>query len=264
MLSHLPLLKAVAAPKSRLAARRALLFLLLIAVAESVSLFDIIASAFMHALLIVLMLALYLRGKGETGRLLLALVLIPLLRLLSMTMPIPALSPLYWQLLIGLPALLAIFRVAGVANFTPGQLGLQWRHRRLQLVIAISGFLLSAPAYIFLRPEPLIDSFQPGEVLLASFILLLFSGFMEELLFRGVLQQLAREVFGREGFLFAWLCYTVTLIGNSTVSPLYLPFMAMTALFFGYWVELTGSLWGAVLAHTFLNIGLFLIFPFVL
>ena len=87
------------------------------------------------------------------------------------------------------------------------------------------------------------------------------TGFVEEFIFRGVLQRTAMEVFGRWGIIYVSLLFAVMHIGF--LSLIDVTFVFAVALFFGWVVKKTGSLFGVTLAHGITNIILYLIAPFL-
>jgi membrane protease YdiL (CAAX protease family) len=93
--------------------------------------------------------------------------------------------------------------------------------------------------------------------LLAAFLLLVTTGFVEEVIFRGVLQRSAVQVFGGWGLVDVSLLFAVAhWIHNSLIDIVY---VFVIALFFAWVVKKTGSLFGVTLAHGIANIVLFLV-----
>lgn len=68
----------------------------------------------------------------------------------------------------------------------------------MQLAIALIGIPLGLMEYSILRPEPIIPQLTPGAVVTASVILIIFTGFTEELTFRGVMKRATDDLFGVE------------------------------------------------------------------
>jgi len=132
----------------------------------------------------------------------------------------------------------------------------------LQLTIALSGVVLGFIEYLILKPKPLIYSLNLETVLFAGIILVISTGFAEELLFRGILQKNAEKILGRLwGLLYVSILFTALHIGwNSTLDLL---FVFSVALFYGYAFQKTGSLFGITLSHGISNSFLFLIMPFI-
>jgi membrane protease YdiL (CAAX protease family) len=220
-------------------------YLSAIAAAEGIAIFvGPVAGVICHAFLIPMLLA-----------------LAPLLRLFSFAMPVRDVPPIFWYGLIGAPLLLAALLTARQLGYSADQLGLTLRSPLAQLAIAFSGLPLSMLAFWLLRPEPIV---KDGNILLlASGVLLLtiFTGFLEEFIFRGLLQYAVTDVFGTAGLFYSVALFTVLYLG--TLSLPYILLMALLGLFFSWCVQKTGSIWGVVVAHSIFSVGLLLIWPLI-
>jgi membrane protease YdiL (CAAX protease family) len=115
--------------------------------------------------------------------------------------------------------------------------------------------------YLILRPEPLILALRWQEVIVPALILLVATGFVEELAFRGVMQRSAQAL-GSWGWIYIAVVFSVLQIGH--LSALHWLFVLAVALLFGWIVKRTGSILGVSLSHGLINVCLFLIFPFVI
>ena len=114
--------------------------------------------------------------------------------------------------------------------------------------------------YLILRPEPIVSELTWGKVLLAVFVLGVGTGLVEEFVFRGVVQRASMEALGRWGLPYvAFLFAILHLIHHSAVD---IVLVFAIALFFGWVVNKTGSLFGVILSHGITNIVLYLIIPF--
>ncbi len=229
-----------------------------------------IPTAICDAIIILMLLGDYatLDEQVSYRRLLPALALLPLLRLLSLTMPVREIPQLYWYAMIGIPLLLAAIVATRTLELSWSDLGLSFTSRGrfmwlYQVTIAASGVPLSFAAFWLVpRPQPLPTTFTGLDLILAPIILFLFTGFAEEIIFRGILQQTARQVLGPFSTVYSSVLFAVMYIGS--LSPAYVIFIGLVGLYFGWCVYRTGSLWGVVLAHSLLNIGVLLIWPFIL
>ena len=115
--------------------------------------------------------------------------------------------------------------------------------------------------YFLLAPEPMVIELTWREVWLPALIFLFCTGFVEEFIFRGVLQRTATEVFGSWwGIIYVSLLFAVLHMGF--ISWIDIVFVFAVALFFGWVVKKTGSLFGVTLAHGITNILLYLVVPF--
>jgi membrane protease YdiL (CAAX protease family) len=223
---------------------------------------NLLVSLVYSMILLVILLAQYVMMRPASYRQLLpALALVPLMRILSLVMPVRFVPAIYWYVLINLPLLLAIFLAAQLLRATPRELGLRMRAWPTQLAIAVVGVPLGLAAFLILRPAPLVrlSTLDAPHLVSGAAILLVFVGFTEELLFRGLLQREAEVVFGRLGLAFSSLLFAIMYIGSQSVG--YVLFMGLVGLFYGWCVRRTGSIWGAALSHGLLAIGLVLIWP---
>lgn len=210
-----------------------------------------------HALLIVALLAHYVYSEGARyQRLLPALALVPILRVLSMVMPVRFLPEPFWYALIGLPLLVAVLLAAQLLALGPGELGLHARGWPRQLLIAASGLPLGLAAAL-LAPQLAFVSLSgaPLGMLLMLVALALMLGLAEELLFRGVLLRAADQALGPAGgLLCASLLSAAVYLGTRSIAVLALA--ALVGLFLGWCAQRSGGIWGAIGAHTLLNLAL--------
>ena len=135
-------------------------------------------------------------------KLLLALCLAPLTRILSLSMPLIQFPPVYWYLIIYPVLFLAAWMTMRRINFTPRQVGLTARRPYFQLTVALTGGILGITEYFILKPEPIISELTWGGILLAIFIMVVGTGFVEEFIFRGIAQRASIEVLGRWGIFY--------------------------------------------------------------
>lgn len=247
-------------------ARLAVLYLLAITGAEVVTnFFSLVGGVICHAILLTaLIVHSSLAAESSSRKLLLALCLAPLTRILSLSMPLAQFSPIYWYLIIYPPLFLAAWVAMRRLNFTARETGLNARKLPWQLAVALTGIIFGVGEYLILRPEPLISELYWGEVLLAVFVLLAGTGFVEEFVFRGVVQRASMETLGWWGLPYVALVFAVLHLIHYSTNPWDIPFVFAIALFFGWVVNKTGSLLGVTLSHGITNITLYLIIPFLL
>ena len=194
-------------------------------------------------------------------RLLVALCLAPLIRILSLSMPLGQISVVYWYAIIAVPLLAGALAVARTLNLSRSELGLSIGHLRVQVVVGLAGFLFGITEYLILRPAPLIESPSLWEALLPGLILLVGTGFVEELIFRGILQAATRASLGRWNIVYVSVLFAVLHLGYH--SALDVAFVFAVGLLFGVVVRWTGSLVGVTISHGITNITLFLVAPFL-
>src|SRR5258706_9816284 len=76
-------------------------------------------------------------------RVLLAFALVPLIRLVTLSLPLTVYPTLYWPLLTGLPLCLAIYFVLWSTSLSLADVGFRGGSWRLQLTVAPSGIVLA-------------------------------------------------------------------------------------------------------------------------
>ena len=196
------------------------------------------------------------------SNLLRSMMILPIIRIIGLTMPLMQVQELYWFPVIAIPLFAASFTLMKSQKLTRKRVGLILGNIPLQLTVALSGVILGFIEYLILRPQALISTFDMGTVLFASIILIISTGFAEELLFRGILQTNAEKVLGNTfGLFYIALLFTALHIGwNSTLD---LIFVFSVAIFYGYTFQKTKSLLGITLSHGISNTFLFLIVPFI-
>ena len=192
----------------------------------------------------------------------LALGLVPLIRIVSIGMPVMFdISRFVWYIAISIPVVVGIIIVMRTLKYSSVDIGFKMTNPIFQLMIALAGLFLGAIGYFILKPQPWIDRFNIQAALFPSAVLLISSGFVEEIAFRGVIQH-AAGVIGSIGWIFIAMVYAVLQIGR--IPPVMCAYVFGICLFFGYAVKKGGSIIGVSLAHGLFNIGLYLIFPYVL
>lgn len=140
------------------------------------------------------------------------------------------------------------------------KLGLNMRQGLIQFLIVPTGILFGVIEYYILRPDPLISNFSWSQIIIPALILLVSTGFFEEIAFRGIMQSTALETLGRFGIVYIALIFAVLHIGY--LSVLDVVFVFAVGLFFGWIVVKTGSIIGVTFSHGLTNIVLFLVMPF--
>jgi len=241
----------------------ALLYVIAVAAAELATTFtDARWGLAMHLALVAALLAhASLATKQSSQRLFLALALAPLIRVLSLTMPLEDIDLVYWYAIVGAPLLLAAAVVSANLKLSRQDLGLTLRALPVQGLIALSGLGFGVAEYFILRPTPLIDELNWRSAALPALILLVGTGFNEEFVFRGVMQSACRQTLGKLSILYVAVVFAVLHLGYKSVSDV--AFVFAVGLLFGWLVARTRSLLGVTLSHGITNITLYLVVPFL-
>jgi hypothetical protein len=195
-------------------------------------------------------------------RLLLTLAFAPMIRMVSLSIPLRDLPQMFWYLVIGVPLFVAAIMMMRYAGFGLREIGVTSRRWTVQLFIGLLGIGLGYLEYLILRPEPLVREFSLQTIWFPAFILLFFTGLLEEFIFRGLMQRAFSTIIGAyEGILVVSFIFAILHFGYHSVTDII--FVFWVAVIFGLIAYHTGSILGVTLAHGLTNIGLFLIFPFL-
>lgn len=199
-------------------------------------------------------------------RLYLGLTLAPLIRILSLSIPLGNIDPQYFFLIPGIPLLAAAFTAARLAGYRMSDIYLAVRNRKnghnwkVQFAVLFLGIPLGFMEYAILRPDPIIPVLTVGSVVTASFILIIFTGLTEEMIFRGILKRSADDFLG-EGVSIIYVSLLFAALHITHLSALDVLFVFGVALLFSVIVHRTESLYGVVIAHGLTNINLFILGP---
>ena len=200
-------------------------------------------------------------SRQSSQQLLLSLARVPLIRIISLSMPLANIPQAWWYPVIYTPLLVAALMVVRILGLKAEDIGFSFGLLSLQPVIALTGFVFGVVEYFILKPEAAIGELTWQGIWPPALILLVTTGFVEEFIFRGVLQRTALEAFGWRGIVYVSLLFAVLHMGF--LSWVDIAFVFAVALFFGWVVKKTGSLLGVTLSHGITNIILFLVAPFL-
>jgi len=216
---------------------------------------------FHFAILLVLVINSVVARDEAQRSLWLALGLVPLIRIISLVTPIAEISEIYLYMIMAVPIFVGAVAVILNLKYTlDSDIGLNGKKILFQSIVAIVGIGLGIIDYIILKPEGLISKLSIQTMVIPVLILLVATGFVEEFVFRGVIQRAARGL-GAWGWVYVALIYAILQIRQGSVE--HIVFVFIVALFFGWVVKKTGSIIGVSLSHGLLNIALYLVFPHI-
>ena len=191
-----------------------------------------------------------------------SIALAPLIRIISLYAPLSKFYFLQWFLILSIPLFFAAILLILFQHLTEQDIGLilKLRQFRLQLAIIFTGIPFGCIEYFILKPNPLIDELSFRSLFAPVLIMLVCTGFTEELLFRGIIQHNAIKYFNPGlGIFFTTVLFAVMHIGN--LSLLDVVFVFFIGYFYGYAVKFTGSIIAASISHGLTNVILFLVLP---
>lgn len=246
--------------KTNLGLNLFLFYLVLIVAAEIVtSLVDPSYGLFLHSIVLVslLTLAAVWYGKNPSSSMLQSLSLAPLIRILSLSLPLAYFPEYAWYVVAGIPVCGAAVIMMRIQGLSLKDVGLTLRKPLVQLCIALTGVVFGVTEYFILKPEPLAIGFTTWEYALLALAIILSTGFVEELVFRGVLQKSAVKILGKKtGIIGVSAVFAALHIGWLNI--LDVVFVFLIGLFFAVLVLRTGSIVGVTLAHGVTNVFLFI------
>jgi membrane protease YdiL (CAAX protease family) len=213
-------------------------------------------------ILFVLLVNSALVTSDSFSNLLRCMMVVPIIRVVGLSIPILQIDPLYWFPIIAVPLFIAAIVIMRTQRLSMDRVGLVWGNIPIQLLIGVTGLFTGIVEYFILKPNPLIVQFTPLLVIGGGIILLISTGLAEELLFRGIIQNNASRVIG-PGFALLYTSLVFATMHIGWLSPVDFVFVFSVGMFYGYCFMKTQSIFGVSVAHGFSNIILFLVMPFV-
>lgn len=194
-------------------------------------------------------------------RLLIAISFAPLIRLISLSIPLTQVDQIYWYVITGFPLIVSGYATMVAMNYSWKDVAMTGGQFWVQMGIASTGIIFGFMEYAILQPEPFIEINRIGDILLPSLILIIGTGFFEEFVFRGIMQRAAIDAAGDAfGLLYVAAVFAVLHIGYRSFEDLVFVFSA--GLMWGIAAYRTNSIVGVTLAHGLTNIFLFIILPY--
>lgn len=217
----------------------------------------------MHAvLLLVLPVHAAAVPDSREQKLLICICLAPLIRIMSLALPISTLPLVYWFVIVSAPLFPAIYMAIKAAGLTMRDVGLTANHLPVQVLVTLTGIPLGVAEYLILAPEPLVKDFSISSIWFPALVLLIGTGFLEEIIFRGVLQKVSADIMGSfKALIYVSALFAALHIGYLSIVDVVFVFGA--GAWFAFIAIRTGSILGPTCAHGLTNITLYLIAPFV-
>jgi membrane protease YdiL (CAAX protease family) len=209
--------------------------------------------------------ALLLRGSRATehadGHLYLALSIMPLVRIVSYSISPHFVPGVWFYVAAEIPLLLAATSATRVLHLPLSALGWQ-RPRSLAIsaLIVLSGIPAGWAEGFIIHPPALASGLHPARLVLPALLLIACTGFVEETVFRGLIQYTAMRYLGTvQGILLTTVGWSMLHIGWGSAEDVGFVFLA--GIVWGwarYWNRSTLDLG---LAHGAANVVLFLVLP---
>lgn len=244
-------------------------YLFLITGAELLTSYDPLLGVVSHILILcglLLYAAIEYDGNKIFAQFLMVLVIPPMIRILSLSMPIVHFSRIFWFILISIPIFIAVFTCMWLLGIRPKDAGLVMPRRR-DAPIEAGVILMAVPfgiiEYLILKPSPLGLYLAIPNLIALVLIILVCTGFLEELSFRGLMQFTTLQLISKWwAILFVSAIFGVLHAGNLSFLDCLLAFSV--GLMFSVVRYRTGSIYGITVSHGVINIILFVVAPMYL
>lgn len=207
--------------------------------------------------------------KNDFSNFFLTLSLLPLIRILGLSVPLAPFSYILWFPIISIPLFIATFVCIYIQDLRLRDIGLTIPKPNkipIEVGIVLSSIPFGFIEYYIMRDiileTPLISELNLTSMILAMVLFISCSGFLEELIFRGLMQNNAKKLLGSSGILLVTILYAIMHIANLSVLGVILAFVL--GGFYSVVVEKTNSLLGVSLSHGILNFVVFIAAPFYL
>ncbi|HVL47331.1 MAG TPA: CPBP family glutamic-type intramembrane protease [Candidatus Thermoplasmatota archaeon] len=197
------------------------------------------------------------------SRLAVAISVLPVIRLVSLAIPLSQFSFLQWFLILGVVVSLATITALGVLGESARAMGLRAsepRHRALEIGVVALGVPLGLIEYHILAPSALVPNASLPALVGPALMMIVFGGVLEELIYRGLLLRTLLGPFGTAG------AVAIPALANAILAIAYgsaaMVFVVLVAgLAFGLVARRTGSVVGVGLSHGVANTLLFVVLP---
>jgi membrane protease YdiL (CAAX protease family) len=192
-----------------------------------------------------------------------AMILLPLINIISLNMAVIALKPIYWLTIVAVPITIATIIMMRNQGISRSKAGFIIGNLPLQLIVAITGVALGIIEYNIFHQTAIISDFNQINIIIVGSIIIIFIGLLEQLIFRGIIQKLAENIMGNSlGIIFASILFTILNIGWN--SPLNLIFIFLVSIYYGYVFQKTRSVIGIGISQGLFYLTIFILLPFLI
>jgi membrane protease YdiL (CAAX protease family) len=222
----------------------------------------LLAGAILHVITVLMLsLSVIWVPRSHVSRSFQVLALLPIIRLLNISIPVFSEVTLYYFVFIYVPLLLPAYVVIRHQDRDLSHIGLTFQRLPIYIPLSIlTGGGMAWGESMIIDAGNLVPDLSFASLLKLSFVMIFIVGFIEELIFRSLLQTRMEDSFGRlRGLLIAGLLFGVMHSGYGTFYEIL--YTSLMGIVLGYMFQRTGSLPLVSLTHGFVNIFLFGIIP---
>lgn len=223
-----------------------------------------LVGVWLHALLATVLI---LRGSQLTGtregHFCIALSIMPLVRIVSFAISPTFASGVWFYVAAEMPFLGAALAGARVLDLKWNDIGIcrprSWLLSAVVLVTGVGEGWLEAQ---IIHPAALASGLSPHQVLLPALLLIVSTGIVEEIVFRGLIQLMSTRLLGTiAGVVYTSLGWALLHIGWLSVIDVF--YVCAIGLIWGWFRHVNRSVLDIGVAHGLANVMLFLIVPYL-
>ena len=194
----------------------------------------------------------------------LALILLPILRLVNLSMPVYYEKTLYSFIFIYGILAIPVSIAATNQEFTRTQLGMTFKKIWFYAPISILlGSLLGGGEYLIIKTNYLISNLSTFNLLMLSTVMIFFVGLVEEIIYRSIIQNRLQITLGnRSGLIITSILFGLMHTGYGSIGEVL--YASFVGIFLGYLFYKTRSLPLVAMIHGFINVFVFGIIPLLL
>ena len=193
-----------------------------------------------------------------------SLILLPVLRLINLSMPGYYDKTLYSLILIYGILIIPVSIALTNQELTRTQLGMTFNRIWLYIPFSILlGLLLGGGEYIIIRTNSLVSNLSTLNFLKLSIVMIFFVGLVEEIIFRSILQNRLQMALGNlSGLIITSILFGLMHTGYGSIGEVL--YASLVGIFVGYLFYKTRSLPLVTMVHGFINVFVFGIIPIIL
>lgn len=223
---------------------------------------------FYYGLILFILIHHYIFTGADPNRSkLLLLSIIPLLRIISLGMPVGLVEPIYRYPMVGIPIFLAVGLILKHSKIYWSEIALQLPKIRKpddlweNILIALTGIPLGLLGYYFADPIPLITQFTWPDFIASALVVILYVALLEEIIFRGFILHTLVNTYGSVGIIISTIVYTAMFSSYHSIEGIVL--MGIASLLFSWHVLESKSILAVTVSHTLMIAGMVVIWPIV-
>jgi membrane protease YdiL (CAAX protease family) len=190
-----------------------------------------------------------------------ALMLLPILRLINLSVPIFFDTTLYTFVFIYGPLAIPVAVIVTQQQNSIEKIGISMKNIGLYMILSVPlGFLLGLGEYMTIRTGYLVPDLTFGNLLKLTIIMVFFVGLVEEIIFRSILQTRLEEALSvQEALLITSILFGLMHSGYGTFQEIL--YTSFVGFIMGFIFYKTRSLPFITVLHGFVNVFLFGILP---